>query len=95
MILPISVVTTAIARPAATITINMITMHTLAMVFARSNSAWNLSHNIVNFSAKALYSSYTSPVISFAASCCLPSRLNFRISSEAALYSSHAAFATS
>ena len=38
---------------------------------------------------------YTSPVISFDASCCLPSRLNCRISSEAPLYFSHAAFATS
>ena len=34
MILPISVVTTAIARPAATITTNMMMVHTLAMVFA-------------------------------------------------------------
>ena len=42
-----------------------------AVVFARSNSTWNSSRNEVNVSVKDLYSSYTSPVISFAASCCL------------------------
>ena len=33
----------------------MITVHILAMVFARSNSTWNSSRNLVNFSAKADY----------------------------------------
>ena len=80
--LPIKVVATAIAIPAAHITIKIITVHTLAACLELSSSTWNSSLSVLNRFLNDVYFSYALPIIIADASACFPAVLSRIISSE-------------